>query len=164
MEKYTWVKELVSAEQKMEESGIIDFSAGFDPAATIKEDSIEYLKDLKTSFVESASTFNQLKGTTLGNIKIYGISKTIADFMLFRNGYKLIFSLIEPGKIRVSFNHIGLSFIPGEEAAQNTDNIDQLIAKWGAFGQLQWHFKEQPIKLDYLIRYYMTRFVRESAK
>ena len=41
---------------------------------------------------------------------------------------------------------------------------DLLIARWGAFGDLNWTFHEQPIKNEYLVRYYMTRFVRESAK
>ncbi len=41
---------------------------------------------------------------------------------------------------------------------------DLLVARWGAFGDLQWTYQEQVVKTDYLVRYYMTRFIRESAK
>ena len=33
-----------------------------------------------------------------------------------------------------------------------------------AFGDLVWTYQEQPVKVDYLVRYYLTRFIRESAK
>src|SRR4051812_1889016 len=91
MDRISWIKDLVLAEQQMEDSGIIDMSAGFDAEKELEDATIEFLADLKTGFIEAASTFNQLKGSALGTIKIYGISKTRADFMLFRNGFKLIF-------------------------------------------------------------------------
>ena len=90
MEKLNWIKELVLAEKQMEDAGMVDMEAGFDPSSQVEESTVEFITDLKASFVEAASAFNQLKGSTLGQIRIYGISKTKADFMLFRNGYKQI--------------------------------------------------------------------------
>jgi hypothetical protein len=168
MEKLEWIRDLVTAEQKMEESGVIDFSAGFDANKTLKIETVDYIRDLKTYFVESSAAFNQMKTTNAGQIKIYGIAKTIADFMLFRNGFKLIFSIKAPGKISISFNHIGRSFVPGQiiEASKKpsaTVQEDFLIAEWAAFEELIWKYKDQEIKnVDFLIRYYMTLFIRES--
>lgn len=163
MDKLQWIKDLVLAEQKMEESGEIDITAGFDPEQSLQVETIDFLRDLKTSFVEAASAFNQLKGSQLGNIKIYGISKTQADFMLFRNGFKLIFSCKSPGVIGVRFFLLGSSYFPGTENPRQPEE-DVLRAEAGAYGDLQWTFNKQRIRLDYLIRYYMSRFVRESAK
>ena len=42
--------------------------------------------------------------------EIYGIANTHADFMLFRNGFKLIFSLKEPGAVSVRFHYVGAGF------------------------------------------------------
>lgn len=167
MNRIKWIKDLVIAEQHMEETGMVDFTAGFDPESSLEEQTIEYLRDLKTAFIETASAFNELKGSGLGTLKIYGISKTKADFMLFRNGFKLIFSMSRPGAVSIRFNHIGAAFIPG--VTQDPQEIkppdeDWLKAKWGAFGDLVWTYKEQEVKLDYMVRYYITRFVRESAK
>lgn len=163
MDKLRWIKELVTAEQQMEDAGMVDMTAGFDPGRQLEDATVDFLNDLKLAFVEAASAFNQLKGSSLGHIRIYGISKTKADFMLFRNGAKLIFSMRHAGLITISYNAAVAGYVPGaarsDEAAQ-----DVLKAEWGAFGQLNWTYNERPIQLDYLIRYYMSRFVRDSAK
>ncbi|MFL4294751.1 hypothetical protein P9445_22145, partial [Enterobacter asburiae] len=78
-----------------------------------------------------SSAFNQLKGSTLGHIRIYGISKTRADFMLFRNGYKLIFSLRQPGLITVSYSSAGAHYVPGQAKLEDERAADQLRASWG---------------------------------
>lgn len=169
MDKLTWIKDLVRAEQKMEESGVVDFGAGFDPQQILLTESVGFLNTLKTTFVEAASSFNQLKGSSVGRVKIYGISNTHADFMLFRNGFKLIFSLREPGVISIRFHFVGAGFVQVSAASDNGAKVpageeDLLTARWGAFGDLVWTFQDQPVKVDYMVRYYLTRFIRESAK
>lgn len=166
-----WIKELVRAEQRMEESGVIEFGPAFDPAQILLTESIAFMNELKVAFVDAASAFNQLKGSSLGRVKIYGIANTHADFMLFRNGFKLIFALKEPGAVSIRFHYVGAGFqpagaamTPGAGAVASVGEEDMLIARWGAFGDLNWTYQEQAIKTEYLVRYYVTRFVRESAK
>ncbi len=165
MEKLTWIKELVLAEQQMEEAGVVDMEAGFDPNRQVDEATFEFITDLKAAFVEAASAFNQLKASTLGQIRIYGISKTRADFMLFRNGYKLIFSMRQPGTIGISYSAVGANYVPGTlTKTDESEAVDQLKASWGAFGQLIWTYKDHSINIDYLVRYYMSRFIKDSAR
>jgi len=164
MGRLDWIKELVHAEQQMEEAGVVDMTAGFDPNREMEEATVDFLMDLKLAFVEVTSAFNQMKTSGLGHIKIYGISKTKADFMLFRNGYKLIFSMARPGEIRIFQTATNPQFYfqaASEEAGIETQ---VLSAEWGAFGQMTWTYKGQPINLDYLVRYYVSRFVKDSAK
>jgi hypothetical protein len=164
MNNLDWIKELIIAEQQMEDSGVINLSA-VDPEAHLGEQTIEFLRDIKAGFVEASAAFNQMKGSAVGTLKIYGISNTKADFMLFRNGYKLIFSMKRPGEIEV-YNSLMSSHFLGasSEPEVRPTEKDSLRAHWGAFGELQWHHRNLPVKLDYLVRHYMTRFVRESAK
>ena len=157
-----WIRDLIVAEQKMEESGVIDISEDHNAEEILREETLDYIKDLKAGFIESSSAFNELKGSSLGQIKIYGISKTVADFMLFRNGFKLIFSIHSAGRVTISFANQGTSFTPDGVSSNIHENL--LEAKWGAFGQLKWFYKSLPVDLDYLIRYYLTRFIKESAK
>lgn len=174
MEKIEWIKNLVKAEQQMEESGLVDISFGFDQDRALITETIQFLLTLKTEFVDSSSTFNELKASALGRIKIYGIAKTHADFMLFRNGFKMIFSMKSPGQISIRFNFIGTNFATGPQmmtgqkdvsANQQIVQDEQLIeAKWGPFHELTWTFNGQPFKAMYLVRYYMTLFLKESAK
>ena len=164
MGKLDWIKELVHAEQQMEEAGVVDMTAGFDPQRQVEEATIDFLMDLKLAFVEVTSAFNQMKSTGLGQIKIYGISKTKADFMLFRNGYKLIFSMSRPGEIRIFQTATNPQFYFQTSNEEMGIETQTLSAEWGAFGQMSWTYKGQPINLDYLVRYYVSRFVKDSAK
>lgn len=164
MSRLDWIKELVHAEQQMEEAGVVDMTAGFDPQKQMEEATVDFLMDLKLAFVEVASAFNQMKSSGLGHIKIYGISKTKADFMLFRNGYKLIFSMSKPGEIRCFQTATNPQFYFQSNNEEPSADVQNLTAEWGAFGQMSWSYKGQPINLDYLVRYYVSRFVKDSAK
>ena len=86
--------------------------------------------------------------------------------MLFRNGYKLIFSMRQPGLITVAYSNAGVHYVPGQAKPGGEENQphDVLRATWGAFGQLIWTYNDHEIKIDYLIRYYMSRFVKDSAR
>ena len=161
MDTLSWIKDLVKSEQQMEESGMVEVSTGFEPEKHLHRETTLFLTGLKRQFVDASTAFNQMKDSPLGRIKVYSISQTQADFMLFRNGFKLIFAMKQPGTITMKFNRAsGIS--PGF-MAQASDE-EYLTAKWGPFGDLVWTYNNQPIKSDYLVKYYMTRFVHESAK
>lgn len=155
----------------MEEAGLVDFSPAFDPTNVMLKSSIDFLRDLKVEFIKTASVFNKLKGTEDGQIKVYGISKTHADFMLFRNGYKLIFSLIKPGEVMIQFHHLSSPFV-GEDYKQAPDEekttapIPQTILNgvWGAFGEVIWTKGNRRINPNYLVKFYIKNFVQNSAK
>lgn len=161
MDKMSWIQDLVRAEQQMEESGMIEITTGFEPEKHLHDETLLFLTKLKRDFVDATTAFNQMKGSPLGRIKVYSISQTQADFMLFRNGFKLIFAMKQPGTISMQFNRA-----QGINPAFQNSNTDEeyLMAKWGPFGDLVWTYNNQPIKADYLVKYYTTRFVHESAK
>jgi len=162
MDKVSWIKDLVRSEQQMEESGMVEMTTGFEPEKQLLNETILFLSSLKREFIDSTTAFNQMKGSPLGRIKVYSISQTQADFMLFRNGCKLIFSMKQPGTIAMKFNRSG-GINPAFQESQVSDE-EILMAKWGPFGDLVWAYNNQPVKVEYLLRYYTTRFVHESAK
>jgi hypothetical protein len=165
MGKLDWIRDLVRAEQQLEEADMVDFSFGFDSEKVLVEETIVFMDKLKEAFVDSSVAFNQMKGVPLGNIKIYGIANTRADFMLFRNGMKLVYSVKRPGVIAVTFHH-QKGLLPG--AAANPENLgvqeDLIEAQWGAFNELVWTYKKVRLNVDNMVRYYLTNFIRESAK
>jgi hypothetical protein len=171
MDRIHWIRDLVKTEEQMEDSGIVDFSAGLDKDHILVQESILFLQTLKNNFIEASSAFNELKTSPLGRVKIYGIAKTQADFMIFRNGFKLIFSLKQPGVISVRFNFVGPNqMMPSQlqdlQAIAATPLMEEhnIIAKMGAFGDVEWMFNNSTVKMDSLIRFYMSLFIRESAK
>ncbi len=169
MDKLTWIKDLVKAEQQMEESGIVEMDASFDPEAQLYNETVRFIHQIKVEFVDSTAVFNEVKSSSLGRIKIYGIAKTQADFMLFRNGYKLIFSLKRPGLVGIRFHMLSGNYLPQQNSAPMTLgpallDEDLIESRWGAFGELVWTFKGEAINVPHLVRYYLSRFVKESAK
>lgn len=166
MTSMDWIKELVLAEQKMEEAGVVDLRPT-DHEKLLEEHTVDFLKEIKTQFIETASAFNQLKSSQVGTVKIYGISGTEADFMLFRNGFKLIFSLRRPGEIEIYYSLIGSHFLQNQKSEASeaqAEERDVLRAERGAFDELRWSYKGLPLQLDYLTRHYFSRFVQESTK
>lgn len=166
MDNLQWIKTLVLAEQEMEESGVIDLSSQPDAEKIMEVETHDFLQDIKMAFIETASSFNQFRDSSLGTVKVYGIAKTKADFMLFRNGYKLIFAIRQPGEISVRFQNMGSSFTTAKAAEGHEAPYDETIltAQWGAFGDLKWAYQGHSIQLDSLIRYYFSRFIKESAR
>lgn len=156
VDKFSWIKDLVAADRQMHDAGIVDFSIIEDPAQQLEAASIDFLQDLKLEFLKVISAFNQLSGSSLGPIRVYSIAKTQADFMLFRNGIKLIFSLQHAGGIVVS-HHVGLT--GNESSSQHA-----LTPEPKAFGQLVWSYQGCPIHINYMIRFYMSQFVQASAQ
>ena len=164
MDNLQWIKELVHSELAMQENGQTSRDLEFTTPESLHDDTLAFLSDLKSRFVAACSAFNQIKGSSHGRIKIYGIAKTDADFMLFRNGFKLIFSLNAPGKVVASFNHVTVKTLPGQDPApMKKIDEDLFVAQWKAFGQLFWTHQEQEIDREYLIRHYLSRFIRLSA-
>lgn len=161
MDKLSWIKDLVRAEEQMEESGMVEVTTGFEPEKHLFNETLLFLISLKREFVDTTTAFNQMKSSPIGRVKVYSISQTQADFMLFRNGFKLIFSMKQPGTISMKF-HRSSGINPAFQGSQSDEEF--LMAKWGPFGDLVWSYNNQPIKVDYLVKYYTTRFIHESAK
>ena len=161
VDKLSWIKDLVQNEQQMEESGMIHVTTGFEPEEHLQKETILFLLSLKREFIDTTTVFNQMKGSPLGRVKVYSVSQTQADFMIFRNGFKLIFSMKQPGTISMKFHRPG-GINPAFKEGQSDEEF--LMAKWGPFGDMVWSYNNQPIKVNYLIRYYISRFIYESAR
>lgn len=169
-DRISWIRELVKSEEQMEEHGMIEMGVGVETERGLAMETLTYLQQLKNAFIETAQTFNELKGSALGRLKIYGIAKTQADFMLFRNGFKMIFSMKQPGTVSIRFNFIGPSnFIPSQipnmmNSTAPLMNEILIEATPAAFGELVWSYQGQQAKIENVVKYHMSLFIKESAK
>ncbi|MYE07791.1 MAG: hypothetical protein F4X95_03465 [Oligoflexia bacterium] len=157
-----WIKDLVRLEQNMETAGEISLPETQPSKEQLIEHTLEFMRQLRTAFAAHAAVFNHIKGF-LGSLRIYGIADTQADFMLFRHGHKLVFSVREPGliSVRMKFND---QLLNNSNKTPNEEPSDFIKGEWGPFNELKWTYKDQKINIDYLIRYYMTVFVKTSVK
>lgn len=159
MSKIDWIKDLVYTETHGVKN--TEWGSDDDYQQELQITTTSFLRQIKESFIDYISSFNQLRGLSTGGVKIYGIANTISDFMLFRNGYKLIFSSNIPGEIRIKFTHHNTNLSISGEDQDLSDTT--LSARYGAFGEIIWTHKEQFVKLDYLAKYYLTLFTKKSV-
>lgn len=127
MENFDWLRELALSEKKLEEDGFLNNPEQFDLDRILAQASVDFMIECKNQFVAMVDSFNELKTSTYGKIKIFHVTNTHLDFMLFRNNLKFIFSLREPGVVSARFEtaigpyvafqnpaHSGIQVFPSE--------------------------------------------------
>jgi hypothetical protein len=175
-QKFEWVHDLIKVDEQMEEMGFADTESNPDPERTMIGAALTLLGQLRHDFQQAIEIFNEGKTRPASKIKIYGISKTHADFMLFRNGLKLLFSLKQPGVIAIrnqymnpnlptvsSLNFMGSNVSETFSVNQNRGEEESLQMSWGPFNEIIWTYKGQPVKSENVVRFYLTRFIQETV-
>lgn len=170
MEKLLWIQELVRNESLIESEGIIENAGEMSHEELLIQESVRYLITLKNEFQDVMTAFNELKGDVPGLVKLYGIAKTHSDFMLFRHGYKLVVSLKGPGIISIRMNFVPTSYVPAtlespESYRERIIGEEYLLeARFGAFGEIHWVYKNIPVSLTHIVKYFFSMFTRESNR
>ncbi|MCO4753806.1 MAG: hypothetical protein KC478_04960 [Bacteriovoracaceae bacterium] len=164
----TWIENLALDEINMEESGVIDFNEHLNPLRQLEEASIELMENLKELFEIYTAKFNEFRSSKDNSraIKMFKISNTVNDFMLYRNTLKLVVARRSEDVITIGF----LSNTGGAFAARvNYDDgssraIHEIKAHIGPFNNVAWKFKGENINLDALVKHYLTEFVKHSSR
>ena len=166
-EDASWIIELARREEEIDQTGMISFDAVNSPEQVLKDATISYLKYLRNYTTKLSSVFNSTKSVNGATIKVYGISNTEADFMVFRNSLKLIFSAQRPGAIQISFNTSTGGFFTNTQlnSTSTADQIGDVInAQLGPFNEAIWTYQGRKINTQEMVKYYMTRFLQNSSR
>ncbi len=162
-----WLKDLAETEVALQETGEIDLFTHRQEEKILKNYTISFLKDLRETFHQHATVFNEHRKDPRQTIKVYSIAQTPSDFLVFRNNLKLVVSYVKPGQIEISFHTLsGGLFSPQKKTSPVTKTTtgDLVDLKLGAFNEPQWIFDGKPINLHALARFYMTEFVKNSIQ
>jgi hypothetical protein len=155
-----WPAELALEERKMERLGVVDFSNSFKKADLLKRLTREFVKNLRESFQRELEVFNSVRQSQSHFVHLYRVSNTEEDFMLFRNGVKLVISGERSGHVVLAFNQfLGQIFTP----SQQQPNFE-LDATWGAFDQIHWNYRGERVTINDIVRYFLGEFARQSYK
>lgn len=162
----TWIEQLALNEVNMEETGVIHFQK-MDPNSLMEKSSIEVMDDLRDLFETYINTFNEHRNKygAEHSIKMFKISDTVNDFMLFRNSLKLIVARRAADTISIGF----LSNSGGLRAAKIIEEtldkkIHDIRAHMGSFGHISWKFQGDDVHFPSLVKHYMTEFIQLSAR
>ncbi len=163
-----WVAELAKNEIDPEAANVFNSLSQLDPKQLIEESALSLLEDLRDLFNAYARAFNTFSenGASYSEAKIYGITNTPADFMIFRNNVKLVFANTVHGIINVSFNQHAPAGMTVDANARATSSSQEqsrdLIAQLGPFLDVSWTFQGEKVSIDRLAKFYFIEFVKAS--
>jgi hypothetical protein len=164
---YVWIETLAMEEMNMEDSGFITFNEFSSAEKILEASSIEFLNKIKDRFEFFVGLFNQYRvNRDQGRaIKVFRISNTVNDFMLFRNSLKLIVSRRAIDVIHIGFlSNSGGLFTPKSETVGMNHQIHEIKAHMGPFHQVTWRYQGEIVSQEALVKYYMSEFIRGSAR
>lgn len=150
---------LALEERRMEREGVVDFSNTYRKQEMLKLHTTEFAKQLQMLFRREIELFNESRRSAASAIQLYKISKTEADFMLFRNGVKLVVSATQAGRVQFAFNQFLGQVLAPTHAPQM-----EIEAQWGSLDQLIWTYRSERIEAKDLVRYFLTEFVKQSYR
>jgi hypothetical protein len=164
----SWIENLAFEEVNMEESGIIRFNDHLNTQQLLEESSLTFVNKLKDRFEFYVSLFNQYRSNrdVSRSIKIFRISNTVNDFILFRNSLKLIVARRAPDVVSIGFlsNNGGLFSPRLATENQSVHAIHEIKAHVGPFNSITWRFQGEPVEVEPLVKYYLTEFVKNSSR
>ena len=154
-QEHIWIDSLINDEDSPSKKNLSQTEA--------EEYTTEFLQDLQATFSRFIQIFNDKK-QDLGALKIqalriYKLSNSKADFILFRNGYHLIFSKTAPGLIRIRFSKDSQ-----EEGLVKKDSYLQACFT-NHISPVRWKHQDYGgfVAINSLARYYMKLFTKLSA-
>jgi len=165
-----WIEELALEELNMDESGIVNINNHLEPANFLEKSSIEFMDQIRDTVEFYVSRFNMHRGshTPGSHIKIFKISNTVNDFMLFRNSLRLVVARRSNDKISIGFLVNGKDLraprLANGQAWQSESGTHELRAQVGPFNDVSWKFHGESIVLNSMVRHYLSEFIRNSSR
>src|SRR5690606_5726748 len=164
----SWIESLALEEVNMEESGIIRFNDHLSTQQILEESSLNFVNKLKDRFEFYVAMFNQYRGNrdSTRAIKVFRVSNTINDFILFRNSLKLIVARRSADVVSIGFlsNSGGLFSARLANENQSVHAIHEIKAHVGPFNNVSWRFQGEPVEIEALVKYYLTEFIKNSSR
>jgi hypothetical protein len=154
-----WAAILAHTERRMERLGEVEYSNSFKKQEMLKLQTAEFMAVLRQEFARQIEVFNQARQSGAHSVHLYRITNTENDFMLFRNGVKLIVSGQRSGRVLFAFNQ----FL-GQIYTQNQNPTFELEAQWGPFDQLLWTYRNERVQVQDIVRFFTSEFIRQSYK
>lgn len=163
-----WIESLAFDEINMDEAGVVDFNEHLDPQSFLEEDSIRFMNEIRDLFEVYITRFNECRGgpNSGAQIKIFKISNTVNDFMIFRNSLRLIFSRKSSDLIVISLLANGKDiFAPRlNEANQSGFSHHEICAAIGPFNCIKWKFQGEEVNSRAMVKHYLMEFIKNSAR
>ena len=161
---HSWIHEIARAEASPEAEALYHLNQSTLPEQAIEESTVDFLTDLRAYFQEYVRIFNSLSdgGKKFSEIKIFNLTQGAADFMLYRNGIKLIIANTTHGVIQISYDKHMVGAVAPENAM--TPQSEELLAQFGAFGSVYWTYRSEKVQSDQVAKHFFSEFTRTTRE
>lgn len=169
-----WIHDLARAEVVPGAEQVLGLSGSTDPQQLIEESAVAFLTEMRECLGEYCRIFNSYSeaSSRFGEVKVYGLAQTPADFMLYRNQVKLLFTNPQAGLVQISFaRHArgalavdGVAHTSGGGSTMESEfaRPAELLAQLGPFRDVRWTFQSELVTADQVAKFYFGEFVRVS--
>lgn len=164
VDKESWILELAQIEDNIERTGVINYDDVNTPERFLQKANFDLLVYLRLEVISLISVFNKNKSQASSSIKVYRINNTDADFMVFRNSLKLVFSSQRPGVIQISFNVSSANIYTNLNISSKDKVGDVIQAQLGPFNEAIWTFQGVKINVFQMLKFYLTKFIQNSVR
>jgi hypothetical protein len=159
-----WIHEIARVEGSPEAEALYNMTHGSGPQQAIEESTVDFLTDLRADFQEYVRVFNSLSeaGKKFSEIKIFNLTQGAADFMLYRNGIKLIIANTTHGVVQFSYDRHASAGSMNVE--QNIPQADEILAQLGAFGAVNWVYRSEKVDSEQVSKHFFSEFTRMTRE
>ena len=157
---HSWIHEIARAESSPEADALLRLNEASAPQQAIEESTVDFLTDLRAYFQEYVRIFNAMSeaGKKFAEIKIFNLTQGAADFMLYRNGIKLIVANTTHGIIQFAYDK---HMITGAATPEfNIPQAEELLAQFGAFGSVHWMYRSERVESEMVGKHFFAEFTR----
>lgn len=159
-----WIIDLAQREKKSESNQTVESNVRY-AEKQLESCAVDFLNEVRRSTVSYIKAFNAFRDSEKAKIKMYSVSGKNEGFMLFRHHHKMVFSIENFKTIVVTNNYIPTHYSQ-PSSAQTTEDAGQfrhlIQARVGSLGSVKWCFNGEEVNTSSLVRYYISRFIRES--
>ncbi|MBC7396335.1 MAG: hypothetical protein H7333_02735 [Bdellovibrionales bacterium] len=155
-----WIHEIARAEASPEAEALYQINRSSGPAQAIEESTVDFVTDLRGYFQEFVRIFNSLSdaGKKFSEIKIFNLTQGAADFMLYRNGIKLIIANTTQGVIQLAYDRHAISGGPASDL--QVPQAEEILAQLGAFGSVHWMYRSEKVESEQVAKHFFAEFTR----
>lgn len=167
-----WIHDLARAEVVPGAEQALGLAGSADPQQLIEESAVAFLTEMRESLGEYCRIFNSYSeaSSRFGEVKVYGLAQTPADFMLYRNQVKLLFTNPQAGLVQISFARHARGALAVDGVAHGAasgmesefSRPAELLAQLGPFRDVRWTFQSELVTADQVAKFYFGEFVRVS--
>jgi hypothetical protein len=159
-----WIHDLARAESSPEAEVLDRLTQNSGPQQAIEESTVDFLTDLRDFFQEYVRVLNTLSdgGKKFSEIKIFNLTQGAADFMLYRNGVKLIIANTAHGVIQLSYDQHKVAGAQTSQspAVADVPQAEELLAQMGVFGSVHWTYRGEQVQSESVAQYFFSEFSR----